>query len=299
MDYKDRTKKWVEIIDAELDALLVKSEESPQIIHEAMRYSVFAGGKRLRSILCLATAEMFGCEPEEAVKTACALEMIHTYSLIHDDHPDLDNDSLRRGRPTNHIVYGNAMAILAGDALLTHAFQVLSEEALTENEPSKLRGHLHANYEIANAVNSRGMIGGQVVDIISEGSQIKEPGILKYIHTHKTGDLIRASVRSGALIAGAVLEDLENLTVYAEKIGMAFQITDDILDIDGKEEILGKNIGSDEKNEKLTYPSIYGLEESKQMAKDAIEEAIKFLKKTGKNADFLIDLAEYILTRNK
>ena len=299
MNFKESTKRWIKIIDEELNRLLVKQEETPNIIHEAMRYSVFAGGKRLRPILCLAASGIFGEKPENTIKTACALEIIHTYSLIHDDHPDLDNDSLRRGLPTNHVVYGNAMAILAGDALLTKAFEILSEEALHEKDPCKLKNRLQANYEIVCAVNSTGMIGGQVMDIVSESSKTKDSEILRYIHTHKTGDLIRASVRSGALIAGAEKDDLANLTVYAEKIGMAFQITDDILDIEGQEDVLGKNIGSDEKNEKLTYPSIYGLEQSKQMATDAVDEAIVSLEKTGKDILYLRELAEYILARNK
>ena len=233
------------------------------------------------------------------MNTACVLELIHTYSLIHDDHPDLDNDDMRRGMATNHKVFGSAMAILAGDALLTHAFQVLSYEALREEDSDKLKRRLQVNCEIAQAIGSRGMIGGQVVDILSEGEAEKDPNILRYIHAHKTGDLIRASVRSGALIGGASEEELFNITVYAEKIGIAFQITDDILDISGDQELLGKNIGSDEKNDKLTYPSIYGLEKSKEMAEKAVKDALMFLKKANINNYYLEELAKYILTRKK
>lgn len=298
MDFKSRSKDYAKRIEKQLEVLLEPKTQVPQIIHEAVRYSVFAGGKRLRPILTLTSGDLLGGSEEELINTACALEMIHTYSLIHDDHPDLDNDSLRRGVPTNHMVFGNAMAILAGDALLTQAFQVLGKEALNEENPEKLKRRLQANFEIAQAAGSRGMIGGQVVDILSEGSQEKDPSILRYIHTHKTGDLIRASVRSGALIAGANDEELFNITVYAEKIGMAFQITDDILDVKGDQDVLGKNIGSDEERNKLTYPSIYGLEKSEKMAKTAIDDALMFLKKTNKNNTYLEELANYILTRN-
>lgn len=298
MDFKSRSKDYAKRIEKQLEVLLEPKNQVPQIIHEAMRYSVFAGGKRLRPILTLTSGDLFGGSEEELINTACALEMIHTYSLIHDDHPDLDNDSLRRGVPTNHMVFGNAMAILAGDALLTQAFQVLGKEAMNEENPEKLKRRLQANFEIAQAAGSRGMIGGQVVDILSEGSQEKDPSILRYIHTHKTGDLIRASVRSGALIAGANDEELFNITVYAEKIGMAFQITDDILDVKGDQDILGKNTGSDEERNKLTYPSIYGLEKSEKMAQTAIDDALMFLRKTNKNNIYLEELANYILTRN-
>lgn len=298
MDFKSKSKDYAKRIEKQLEVLLEPKTQVPQIIHEAVRYSVFAGGKRLRPILALTSGDLFGGSEEELINTACALEMIHTYSLIHDDHPDLDNDSLRRGVPTNHMVFGNAMAILAGDALLTQAFQVLGKEAMKEENPEKLKRRLQANFEIAQAAGSRGMIGGQVVDILSEGSQEKDPSILRYIHTHKTGDLIRASVRSGALIAGANDEELFNITVYAEKIGMAFQITDDILDVKGDQDVLGKNIGSDEERNKLTYPSIYGLEKSEKMAKTAIDDALMFLKKTNKNNTYLEELANYILTRN-
>lgn len=299
MDFKTLTNKYISQIDKNLDLLLEPKEQMPQIIHESMRYSVFAGGKRLRPVLCLATGELFGSSFEETINTASALELVHTYSLIHDDHPDLDNDKIRRGIPTNHIVFGNAMAILAGDALLTHAFQILSQELVEEKDPIKLQRRIQTNFEIVQAIGSRGMIGGQVVDIISEGNPEKDPIILKYIHTHKTGDLIRASVRSGALIGKANEEELFFITGYAEKIGMAFQITDDILDITGDQNTLGKDIGSDEKNDKLTYPNIYGLEKSKKMAEEAIKDALMFLEKIENKNNYLEELAEYILTRNK
>ena len=296
-NFKEQTQDWVKEVDQALDRLLIQEDIPPQIIHQSMRYSMFAGGKRLRPILCLETAAMFGADIKEVMPTACALEMIHTYSLIHDDLPDLDNDDFRRGKPTNHKMYGNAMAILAGDALLTRAFEVLGSEALQYANDPMVVNRLQANFEIAEAIGSKGMIGGQVVDILSENNPVKEASILRYIHTHKTGDLIKVSVRSGALLAGATEEELDNITVYAQKIGMAFQITDDILDIEGDQAELGKDIGSDQKNEKLTFPSLYGLEKSKRMAENAITDALRFLEKTGKDSTYLRELANYILTR--
>ncbi len=298
MEFKELANKYVDFIDKSLEEVLVAESQPPQIIHKAMRYSVFAGGKRLRPMLCLMAGEIFGAKREELARTASALELIHTYSLIHDDHPDLDNDSLRRGLPTNHIVFGNAMAILAGDALLTQAFEILANESLREEDPEKQKRRIKVNLEIARAVGSMGMIGGQVVDIISEDSPKKEESVLHYIHSHKTGELISASLRSGALIGGASKEELFYISGYAEKIGLAFQITDDILDIKGDEAALGKDKGSDQEKNKLTWPSIYGLEESELMAEKAIKDAKAFLKKLDKDCQGLEILADYILSRN-
>ena len=298
MDFKELANKYISFIDESLEKVLADESQAPQIIHKAMRYSVFAGGKRLRPMLCLMTGQLFGAEREELLKTASALELIHTYSLIHDDHPDLDNDSLRRGLPTNHMVFGNAMAILAGDALLTQAFEILAAESLREEDSDKQKRRIRLNLEIAQAAGSMGMIGGQVVDIMSEGAP-KEEEVLRYIHSHKTGELIRASIRSGALIGGASKEELFYITGYAEKIGLAFQITDDILDIKGDQEILGKDMGSDQEKDKLTYPSIYGLEESEKMAYKAIKDAKIFLQKLDKDSQELEILADYILSRNR
>lgn len=298
MNFKELANKYISFIDETLEKVLADESQAPQIIHKAMRYSVFAGGKRLRPMLCLMTGQLFGAEREELLKTASALELIHTYSLIHDDHPDLDNDSLRRGLPTNHMVFGNAMAILAGDALLTQAFEILAAESLREEDSDKQKRRIRLNLEIAQAAGSMGMIGGQVVDIMSEGAP-KEEEVLRYIHSHKTGELIRASIRSGALIGGASKEELFYITGYAEKIGLAFQITDDILDIKGDQEILGKDMGSDQEKDKLTYPSIYGLEESEKMAYKAIKDAKIFLQKLDKDSQELEILADYILSRNK
>jgi geranylgeranyl diphosphate synthase type II len=227
-----------------------------------------------------------------ALDAACALECIHTYSLIHDDLPGMDNDDYRRGKLTNHKVFGEGMAILAGDALLTYAFEILANMATAENSLQMIQ----IIQEAAKASGEAGMIGGQVVDILSEQ---KEPSLelLQYIHSHKTGALIAASVRIGAILGGANEEQLEALTIYAHQLGLAFQITDDILDVVGDAEKIGKPVGSDEKNQKATYPLLFGLEQSKVMAKEAVDTAIHALAPFGDGADMLKQLALYLLSR--
>ncbi len=281
------------LVDEHLSTLLPRETEYPQIIHEAMQYSIFAGGKRLRPIMCLAGVEALGKEYEPYLPVACALEMIHTYSLIHDDLPAMDNDDYRRGKLTSHKVYGEDIAILAGDALLTHAFEVLATAA--EGLPGEKR-MLRVIREVAMASGTRGMIGGQVVDVQSEGKAIT-PLTLDYIHTHKTGALFRAAVRSGALLTGASENELSALTEYAECFGLVFQITDDLLDILGDEKILGKPVGSDEKNQKGTYPSLYGIEKSKELAREAVDKAVKSLEPLRGNTEPLILLARYLIER--
>lgn len=281
------------LVDEHLSTLLPRETEYPQIIHEAMQYSIFAGGKRLRPIMCLAGVEALGKEYEPYLPVACALEMIHTYSLIHDDLPAMDNDDYRRGKLTSHKVYGEDIAILAGDALLTHAFEVLATAA--EGLPEEKR-MLRVIREVAIASGTRGMIGGQVVDVQSEGKVIT-PLTLNYIHTHKTGALFRAAVRSGALLTGASENELSALTEYAECFGLVFQITDDLLDILGDEKILGKPVGSDEKNQKGTYPSLYGVEKSKELAREAVDKAVKSLEPLRGNTEPLILLARYLIER--
>jgi len=289
-NYLAERKKY---IDKVLDEILLDSNIEPGVIHEAMRYSVFAGGKRLRPILCLAACEAVGGSLEAVSKVACALELIHTYSLIHDDLPAMDNDDLRRGKPTNHIIYGEANAILAGDALLTYAFQIISQQGLDFANKVAL---LQVSKEIAEASGTLGMIGGQVVDIISEGQTI-DIKTLEYIHNHKTGALIKASVRAGAILGGGTDEEVDNLTTYATNLGLAFQITDDLLDIIGDETKLGKPIGSDDKNEKATFPGLFGIEKSQQMAREAIDKAVNSLNCFGKKAEPLRLLAIYLLNR--
>lgn len=275
---------------------LPASEDFPAEIHTAMRYSLFAGGKRIRPILVLAAAEAVGGELAKVLPAACALEMIHTYSLIHDDLPAIDNDDLRRGRPTSHKVFGEALAVLAGDALLTQAFIVLSAPDFVKTVgPAKAAAAIH---EIAQAAGSRGMVGGQTVDILSTGKTLELP-TLEYIHTHKTGALIRASVRVGGILAGARKKQLEILNRYGEKVGLAFQIVDDILDVEGKSEELGKTAGKDRASRKITYPAYYGLEESRRRAQDLILAAKEGIKPLGKGARALEGIADLILSRQK
>lgn len=265
----------------------------PEIIHESMAYSVNAGGKRLRPALVLWTAELLGGDKRQVMPVACALEMIHTYSLIHDDLPCMDDDDLRRGKPTNHVVYGEAIALLAGDALLTHAFEVMTRAAEYGADARKL---LHVVQEVSHAAGSLGMVGGQVVDILSEGKKI-DLDTLKYIHAHKTGALFKASIRSGAILSGATEADLERLTEFAEYLGLTFQITDDILDVVGDEAKLGKPVGSDEGHEKATYPSLLGLEESRRLAKECCERAKAALAVYGEKTGLFCELMDYILER--
>lgn len=283
-----------EKIDTSLKELLPSGEIYPQILHEAMGYSVFAGGKRLRPVLCLAACEAVEGSIEDALPVACALEIIHTYSLIHDDLPAMDNDDLRRGKPTNHIVYGEANAILAGDALLTFAFQMIGEAGL--KSLNKYRTYLEIIKDISIAAGSFGMIGGQVVDILSENQRI-DLKTLKYIHTNKTGALIKTSLKSGALLGNGSEEQINQLVLYGEYLGLAFQITDDLLDVLGDGRKLGKPTGSDSKNQKATYPTLLGIEKTKELATEAVNSAIDALTSFGPEADVLRSLAKYLLIR--
>ena len=283
------------LVNQALAALFPEKTCYPAVINDAMRYSIFAGGKRLRPILCLAGAEALDREIEPLLPVACALEMIHTYSLIHDDLPAMDNDDYRRGKYTNHKVFGEGMAILAGDALLTQAFETLAAygcRVSAQESPLVLR----VMAEIAAAAGVKGMIGGQVVDLQSEGEGI-DSETLVYIHTHKTGALFTASIRAGALLCGATDPELAALTGYAENFGLAFQITDDLLDITGDAAKLGKPVGSDLKKEKSTYPMLYGLEQSRLLAREAAEKAIRCLNPLPGYTAPLESLACYLLQR--
>jgi geranylgeranyl diphosphate synthase type II len=277
-------------VDEALERWLPQQEDHPPVIHEAMRYSVFAGGKRLRPILALLACEAVGGNAEDAMPAAAALEMIHTYSLIHDDLPAMDDDDYRRGRKTCHRVYGEAIAILAGDALLTHAFRVLADPGPTRVLPE---WRLQAVAEIAEAAGSSGMVGGQAMDILAEGREIDRPTLL-YLHTHKTGALIRASVRVGAIAGGAGAEQLQALTRYSELVGLAFQIVDDILDIEGSSAEMGKTAGSDLRRKKATYPAVMGLEESRRDAARLLEEAKDALRPLGEKGAILTALADFV-----
>ncbi|MCP4646001.1 MAG: polyprenyl synthetase family protein [bacterium] len=258
----------------------------PVSLREAVEYSLFAGGKRLRPALALGAAEIVAGDDAKAMPAACALEMIHTYSLIHDDLPAMDDDDLRRGKPTSHKMFGEAVAILAGDALLTMAFDVAAQT-----------GRADVVREIAQAAGVSGMVGGQVIDLESEDKQLALDA-LRQLHAAKTGALIRVSVRSGALLADASSEQMDALTLYGEHVGLAFQIADDILDVTGTEELLGKPIGSDEANSKSTYPSLVGLEQARELAEETVTEAVGALNGFGPEADVFRALARFIVDRD-
>jgi geranylgeranyl diphosphate synthase type II len=279
-------------VEAALDASL--APERPESLREAMRYSLLAGGKRLRPILCLAACELAGGNGEQAMATAVALEMIHTMSLIHDDLPAMDNDDLRRGQPTNHKVFGEANAILAGDALLTRAFEMVALRS-PGVPPERL---LRVVGELALASGAPGLVGGQVVDLESEGQSV-DLDTLEYIHLHKTGALLRACVISGALIAGAPDPLLDALGIYARGIGLAFQIIDDILDVTASSEVLGKTAGKDLTADKTTYPKLLGLEESRRRADGLVLEAKNSLEPWRERAAPLLALADYITSRDR
>jgi geranylgeranyl diphosphate synthase type II len=278
------------LIERALDSLLPKEDNYPEVIYKAMRYSVIGGGKRLRPVLALASCEAVGGDPSAALTAGCALEFIHAYSLIHDDLPAMDNDDLRRGKPTNHKVFGEATAILAGDALLTYAFQTLTQ---MKGAPEIV---LEVSNIIARAAGTEGMVAGQVADIISEGERVG-PDVMEFIHRHKTGALIKVACTAGGLLGGGTREEVESLGLYGEKIGLAFQITDDILDMVGSEEKLGKPIGSDTEQNKSTYPVLFGLQRASQLAHQAVEEALSALEPLGPHANPLREIARFILER--
>lgn len=286
--------KQIEKIESALEQYLPEQSSKPSVIHESMRYSTLGGGKRLRAILAIEACAAVGGTPEVALGYACALEMIHAYTLIHDDLPSMDNDDFRRGKPTNHKVFGEAIALLAGDALLTKAFEIIAglvDQGLDANLVIRIIK------EVSVACGSEGLIGGQVVDLISEGKAIDQEE-LEYIHRNKTGKLFLAALRGGALLGGADQEQLALITTYGENFGLAFQITDDILDIVGDAEKLGKAVGSDLRQEKSTYVSLFGLEQAKQEAKQHValcSQAAQQL--TGANSA-LEAIAHYVLLRD-
>ena len=260
---------------------------------EAMKYSLMAGGKRLRPILLMASADAAGGRGDDYLTSACALEMIHTYSLIHDDLPSMDNDDYRRGRLTNHKVYGAGLATLAGDALLTLAFETFLRQQGVSAETI-----LRVVQEVSVAAGPNGMVGGQALDLASEGKHIDRDTLCR-MHMAKTGALFRAAVRCGAILAGADEEKLAALTEYAEAFGLAFQITDDILDVTGDETAIGKPVGSDERNHKSTYVTLTSLDEAKRLARETADRAHNALAPLRKNAAFLDELAEYLVTRDR
>ena len=295
MDLKAYLKDKIALVDAALELYLPKEDERPHSLHKAMRYSVFAGGKRVRPILMLAACEAVGGALEKAMPAACAMEMIHTYSLIHDDLPAMDDDDFRRGRPTNHKVFGEAIAILAGDGLLTEAFKLVSDPRFASGVDPAAR--IAVISEIATCAGSYGMVGGQVVDMESEGKPDMDLPTVQYIHTHKTGALIKASVVAGALLGGADEKKLSAIRRYGEAAGLAFQIADDILDIEGTTEEIGKDAGSDEARGKATYPAVMGLASAKLEAQAMMDEAFGALSVFGAEADPLRAIATYIVER--
>lgn len=284
------------IVERALEVYFPESEGPASDVINAMKYSLFAGGKRLRPILCMAGAEAVGGEARNALPVACALELIHTYSLIHDDLPLMDDDDIRRGKPTNHKVFGEAIALLAGDGLLTEAFRLMSRTELNE----RISPHiiLEVIGLIAGAAGYRGMVGGQVADIQSEGKGV-DFSIVEFIHRHKTGALISASVSSGAQLGGGTEMEVETITSYGGKVGLAFQISDDILDIEGDSETMGKGVGGDDRKGKVTYPAVVGLDKSKEIRAGLVESAIEVLGAFDQKADPLRQIARYIIERRK
>lgn len=288
--YKEFEERIIEV-NKNLEKYIEEKECPQETIYKAMNYSISAGGKRIRPVIMLACAELVGGEPSSVMPFACALEMIHTYSLIHDDLPCMDNDDLRRGKPTNHKVFGEALAVLAGDALLNCAFETMLKN--TDVSPNMT---LAAMSEIATAAGAEGMIGGQVIDIESEGKTI-DAVTLMTMHLHKTAALIMAAAKVGALLGGGSREDLTSMEEFARYLGIAFQIKDDILDVTGNEETLGKKTGVDGMLEKSTFVSIYGMEQSENLLNDYTQKAIEVLSRYGEKAEFLIELSKFLLMR--
>ena len=296
MNFEIEKKEKIEKIEEVLQTYLPKAEGHQKVIMEAMEYSLMAGGKRLRPMLMWETYRMFGGEGEIIWPFMAAIEMIHTYSLVHDDLPAMDDDDYRRGRKTTHIVYGEALGILAGDALLNYAFETAAKTF--DIEPRKSRQIGKALQILAEKAGIFGMIGGQVVDVCLEGQKISQD-VLSFIYELKTGALIESSMMIGAILAGADETEVKKVKQVASKVGMAFQIQDDILDVTSTDEVLGKPVHSDEKNEKCTYVALYGLEKAKQEVKELTEQAMQILDETGKECAYLTRLLLELVHREK
>jgi len=280
-------------VDAALERVLPAESQRPETLHRAMRYSVFAGGKRLRPILVVAGAEAVGGHMDDVMPAACALELIHTYSLVHDDLPAMDNDDFRRGVPTNHKVFGEAMAILAGDALLTLAFRLLAQSGPASMDAAQVRALLG---DVAEAAGHGGMVGGQVADLEAEGQRVSADTV-DYIHAHKTGALIRVSLRTGARLCGASGRELEALGHAGAALGLAFQIVDDVLDVVSSTSELGKTAGKDQAQQKATYPALHGIDASRERAGQLVAEAERALADFGARAEPIRALGRFILER--
>ena len=295
MDFKEKLKQYQELINRELEKHIETKKCPEEMLNRSMEYSLMAGGKRIRPVLVIATYQIFKEDIQECMPFAVAIEMVHNFSLIHDDLPGIDNDDFRHGKPTNHKQFNEATAILAGDGLLNNAYKVISK-SLENSKKDELTKKIKVFQEFSNAVNK--MIIGEFVDTEVEGQQISEE-TLEYIHKNKTGALLTLCVRMGAILADASQDDLDKLTSYAEKIGLAFQIKDDILSEEGDEKVLGKPVGNDKILEKCTYVSKYGLEGAKEKLDKLTKEAIKELQIYQEKAEFLVELAKFIKERNK
>lgn len=288
MDVKQYLLKKKKVIDEALDCFLPQPDVYPCSIHQAMRYSVMGTGKRFRPILTVATFELLGGEGDgDILRAACALELIHTYSLIHDDLPCMDDDAWRRGKPTLHKAFDESIAVLAGDALSALAFELLAST-----------GRSDIIHEVAKAIGAQGMVGGQVVDIETEGKPFSSKDV-EYIHSQKTGALITVAARIGAILAGAGIQELTSVTRFGKDLGLAFQIVDDILNLEGETDTLGKSTGTDEKKKKATYPALFGLEHSRLEAQRFIEKAKKELDMLGTSAYILKALADFVIQRTR
>lgn len=296
MDFKTELKMYQDIVNKELEKYIRKNKCIEKVLNSAMEYSLMAGGKRLRPILVISTYKLFKDDIKKCIPYAVAIEMIHNFSLIHDDLPGIDNDDFRHGKPTNHKQFNEATAILAGDGLLNSGYITISNDLKNIENINELKNKVKVFNEFSIAVDR--MIAGEYIDTEYEGKQISKD-ILKYIHENKTGALLKLSVRMGAMLADCSKEDLEKLSSYADKIGLAFQIKDDILSEEGNEEILGKPVGNDKEAGKCTYVSEYGLEGAKTILDNITKEAIEELKDYGEKANFLKELALYIQNRNK
>jgi geranylgeranyl diphosphate synthase, type II len=293
MDLKAYLRDKRALVDEALKSVFPEPQGFAADVVRAMTYSLFAGGKRLRPILCIGGAEAVGKEGRTILPFACSLELIHTYSLIHDDLPVMDNDDLRRGKPTSHKVFGEAVALLAGDGLLTEAFRLMAGTSGVDP-----RALLKVIRLVGSAAGYQGMVGGQVVDIQSEGKPV-DPSLVNFIHSHKTGALIHASVTSGAILGEGTEEQVNAISSYGEKIGLAFQIADDILDVEGDSQTMGKGVGGDARKKKITFPAAVGLQKAKEIQGRLVEEGVGALKAFDEKADPLRSLALYIIERKK
>lgn len=294
----DRTfEEYKALLDEHLLDFIPDIDQKSITLYDSMKYSLLAGGKRIRPVLLLAACEFCGGKAEEALPYACAIEYIHTYSLIHDDLPCMDDDELRRGQPTNHVIYGDAVATLAGDGLQAAAFEAMQRDMLLYFDNfDALKSRVRAAYEIVKGAGVTGMVAGQIADVEAENKRCSKE-LLDYIHITKTADMIISAVRAGARLGSCSDQELDNLTVYAENLGLAFQVCDDILDVEGDQELLGKEVRHDEANSKATYPAMYGLDESKKKLRELTDAAKEALAEYYDNAELFVELAEMLATR--